>query len=303
VPIRGSYRGYDVISMPPPSSGGVAIVQMLNVLERYDLAASGFGSAETLHLMTEAMRRAFADRARFLGDPDFVDMPLEKLTSKTYAATLRASIDPAQASISSPASFSWPEESTETTHFSVVDKDRNAVSLTYTLEYWYGSGIVVPGGGFLLNNEMGDFNAAPGLTTDTGLIGTDANLARPGKRMLSSMSPTIVSKDGEVFMVTGSHGGRTIINTVLQTIVNVIDHGVDAQTAVDLGRIHHQWLPDRIYFEKLAFSPDTLSLLQSRGHELEATSNQYTAEVIVVREDGLEGGVDRRAPDGSAAGY
>ncbi|MFV2091165.1 MAG: gamma-glutamyltransferase, partial [Pseudomonadales bacterium] len=243
-PMRGTYRDYEVISMPPPSSGGVAIVEMLNILEGYDLAASGFGAADTLHLMTEAMRRAYADRARYLGDPDFVEMPLAELTSKVYAANLRRTIDPASASKSSATSFSWPLESSETTHFSVVDKDRNAVSLTYTLEYSYGSGIVVPGGGFLLNNEMGDFNAGPGLTNANGLIGTSANLAEPGKRMLSSMSPTIVNKDGEVFMVTGSPGGRTIINTVLQTIINVIDHGANAQTAVDLGRVHHQWLPD-----------------------------------------------------------
>ena len=301
-PVRGTYRGYDVLSMPPPSSGGVAIVEMLNILEGYDLTATGFGSADTLHLMTESMRRSYADRARYMGDPDYVEMPLERLTSKAYAAELRETIHPEKASESSPDDFTWPTESTETTHFSVVDKDRNAVSLTYTLEYSYGSGIVVPGGGFLLNNEMGDFNAGPGLTTSTGLIGTSANLAEPGKRMLSSMSPTILLKDDEVFMVTGTPGGRTIINTVLQTIVNVIDHGANAQTAVDLGRIHHQWLPDTIFHEKLAFSPDTLRLLRERGHELKEAPIMGAAEVIVVGEDGLSGGVDRRRPDGGAAG-
>jgi len=302
-PIKGTYRGHEVLSMPPPSSGGVAIVEMLNILEGYDLGASGFGSADTLHLMTEAMRRAYADRARYLGDPDFVEMPLARLTSKEYAAGLRDTISPEKASVSSPESFTWPSESRETTHFSVIDGDRNAVSLTYTLEFGYGSGIVVPGGGFLLNNEMGDFNAGPGLTTNTGLIGTSANLAEPGKRMLSSMSPTIVNRDGEVFMVTGTPGGRTIINTVLQTIVNVIDHGANAQAAVDLGRIHHQWLPNVLIFEKLSFSPDTLALLKSRGHEVKEVRGLGAAEVIVVREDGLEGGVDRRRADGGAAGY
>ncbi|HEY5647356.1 MAG TPA: gamma-glutamyltransferase [Pseudomonadales bacterium] len=302
-PVRGTYRGYEVLSMSPPSSGGVAIVQMLNVLEGYDVAASGFGSADTLHVMTEAMRRAFADRARYLGDPDFVEMPLSRLTAKAYAEELRQSIDPARAGVSSPESFTWPTESRETTHFSVVDKDRNAVSLTYTLEYSYGSGIVVPGGGFLLNNEMGDFNAGPDLTDDTGLIGTSANLAEPYKRMLSSMSPTIVNRDGELFMVTGTPGGRTIINTVLQTILNVIDHRANAQTAVDLGRIHHQWLPDTLYVERLAFSPDTLRLLRARGHRVEQVDEQGVAEVIVVRDGVLEGGVDRRQSDGGIAGY
>jgi gamma-glutamyltranspeptidase/glutathione hydrolase len=302
-PIRGTYRGYEILSMPPPSSGGVTLIQMLNILEGFDIAASGFGSADTLHLMTESMRRAYADRARHLGDPDFVEMPLERLASKEYADEQRKSIREFVASGSSPDSFTWPAESTETTHFSVVDGQRNAVSLTYTLEYGYGSGIVVPGAGFLLNNEMGDFNAGPGLTDSTGLIGTPANLAAPGKRMLSSMTPTIVNTDGDVFMVTGTPGGRTIINTVLQTILNVVDHDASAQTAVDLGRIHHQWLPDTIFYEKLAFSRDTIEDLEQRGHSFKQVNNLGVAEVIVVREDGLEGGVDRRQADGGAAGY
>ncbi len=303
-PVRGSYRGYEVLSMPPPSSGGTVIIQLLNILEGYDLAGSGFGAAGTLHLMTEAMRRGYADRARYLGDPDFVEMPLERLTSKAYAEELRRTIDPARASVSSPDSFRWSRESPQTTHFSVVDKDRNAVSLTYTLEYSYGSGIVVPGGGFLLNNQMGDFNAGPGLTDSTGLIGTPANLAEPGKRMLSSMSPTIVNRDGDVFIVTGARGGRTIINAVLQTILNIVDHGANAQGAIDLGRIHHQWLPDLIYHERHGFSPDTLRLLEAQGHRLEEVEKLVSvAPVIVVREDGLEGGVDRRQADGAAVGY
>ena len=232
--------------------------RLLNILEGYDLTAEGFGSARTLHRMAEAMRRAYSDRALHMGDPDFnPDLPIERLTSKEYAERLRATIPLDRASKSSPDSFEWPMESPETTHLSVVDADRNAVSLTYTLEYGYGSGIVVPGAGFLLNNEMGDFNGAPDLTDETGLIGTEPNLAAPGKRMLSSMTPTIVAKDGELFMVTGSPGGRTIINTVLQTILNVVDHGMNAQAAVDAGRVHHQWLPDQLRYERRKFSPDT----------------------------------------------
>jgi gamma-glutamyltranspeptidase/glutathione hydrolase len=305
-PIRGTYRGYEILSMPPPSSGGVALVQMLNILEGYDLAAEGFGSARTIHRMAEAMRRAYSDRAQHLGDPDFNSgIPVERLTSKDYASELRRSIKADRASKSAPESFSWPTESEETTHFSVVDAKRNAVSLTYTLEYGYGSGIVVPGAGFLLNNEMGDFNAAPGLTDERGLIGTAPNLTEGGKRMLSSMTPAIVARNGELFMVTGSPGGRTIINTVLQTILNVVDHKMNAQEAVDAGRLHHQWLPDRISYERYGFSPDTLNILKWLGHDLREMGNQGVAQVIVVNsEDGmLEGGLDRRAPDGGAAIY
>ncbi len=303
-PIRGDYRGFEIISMPPPSSGGTALVQMLNILEGYDLTANGFGSAANVHLMAEAMRRAYADRALHLGDPDFnPGIPIDRLTSKPYAADLRATIEEGRASVSSPTRFEWTDESSETTHFSVVDRDRNAVSLTYTLEFGYGSGIVVPGAGFLLNNEMGDFNGAPGLTDERGLIGTDPNLAEGGKRMLSSMSPTIVARDGELFMVTGTPGGRTIINTVMQTILNVVDHGMNAQEAVDAGRMHHQWLPDRISYEKQMFSPDTLSLLASYGHALREVDAQGAAEVIVhlLDEGVLEGGVDQRRADGGAA--
>ena len=244
--VKGTYRGYDIFGMPPPSSGGMAVVQMLNVLEGFDLKAIGYGSAQNIHLIAESMRRAFADRARYLADPDFVkDIPLPMLISKDYAATLRKTINPNKASKSSTSSFKFTTESPETTHLSIVDAKRNAVAMTYTLEASYGSSIVVPGAGFLLNNEMGDFNAAPGLTDERGLIGTPPNLARPGKRMLSSMSPTIIARDGQLFMVTGTPGGRTIINTVLTTILNVIDFGMNAQEAVDAGRLHHQWLPDR----------------------------------------------------------
>ncbi len=306
VPLRGTYRGYEVLSMPPISSGGTALIQMLNILEGFDLGASGWGSAATVHVMIEAMRRAYADRAQHLGDPAFnPQMPIARLISKEYAATLRSSIDLGKASVSSPTSFAWPTESEETTHLSVVDAARGAVSLTYTLENGYGSRIVAPGTGFLLNNEMGDFNAGPGLTTATGLIGTAPNLAQPGKRMLSSMTPTILAKDGQLFMVTGSPGGRTIINTVLHTILNVVDHGMNAQEAVDAARFHHQWLPDRVQYERHGLSPDTLALLRSRGHTLVPIGAQGVAEVIIVnaKEGKLEGGVDRRAPDGGAVGY
>jgi len=304
-PIRGTYRDYEIISMPPPSSGGTVLVQILNVLEEYDLASLGFGSAQSMHLIAEAMRRGYADRALYLGDPDFnADMPILRLTSKAYAAEQRLSINTERASVSSPTSFSWPAESSETTHFSVVDRDRNAVSLTYTLEFGYGSGIVVPGGGFLLNNEMGDFNAGPDTTNADGLIGTEPNLTAPGKRMLSSMTPTIVAKDGQLFMVTGSPGGRTIINTVLQTILNVTDFGMNIQEAIDAPRFHHQWLPDRINYERYGFSPDTMRLLESRGHTLREVIDQGAAEAILynVEENLLEAGLDGRRPDGGAIG-
>ena len=305
-PVIGQYRGYEVISMPPPSSGGTTLVEMLNILEGYDLSAMGFGSAKSLHVMTEAMRRAYNDRARFLGDPDYnSSIPLERLLSKDYATELRNTIDLNKASVSTPEALNLLKESPETTHFSVVDKDRNAVSLTYTLEWGYGSGIVVPGAGFLLNNEMGDFNAGPGLTNDQGLIGTPANLAQPGKRMLSSMTPTILAKDGELFMVTGTPGGRTIINTVLQTIINVVDHGMNAQAAVDAGRIHHQWMPDVLNYEHHGFSPDTLQALEALGHTLKQRDNQGSAEVIINNHEAgvLEGGVDLRVPDGGVAAW
>ena len=303
--VKGTYRGYDIIGMPPPSSGGMAVVQMLNVLEGYDLKANGYGSAKNIHLTAEAMRRAFADRARYLGDPDFEkDIPMPMLISKDYAAQQRKSINPDKASKSSTTSFQFTSESPETTHISIVDAKRNAVALTYTLEYGYGSRIVVPGAGFLLNNEMGDFNGQPGLTDERGMIGTSPNLARPGKRMLSSMAPTIIAKDGQLFMVTGTPGGRTIINTVLTTILNVIDYGMNAQEAVDAGRMHHQWLPDRLSVERFGFSADTIAMLKAMGHTVNEAGNQGAAQVIVFnqKDNMLEGGVDRRPPDGGAAG-
>ncbi len=304
VPLTGSYRGYEILAFPPITSGGTALIEMLNILEGYDLKASGFGSAATVHLIVEAMRRAYADRAQYLGDPDFNPaMPLDRLTSKAYAAELRKSIRPDRASVSTPTSFTWPTEGDETTHLSVVDDQHNAVSLTYTLEAGYGSKIVVPGAGFLLNNEMGDFNAGPGLTTAQGLIGTEPNLAAPHKRMLSSMTPTILTRDGELFMVTGSPGGRTIINTVLLTIVNVVDFGMNVQEAIDAPRFHHQWLPDRVDYERYGLSPDTIALLKQRGHALREISAQGVVEAIIYnqKENLLEGGSDRRAGGGGVA--
>jgi len=303
-PLKGSYRGYEVIGMAPPSSGGMGIIQMLNVLEGFDLKANGYGSAQNIHLVTEAMRRAFADRAQHIGDPDFNSgIPIAQLISKDYATQLRKTINPNKASVSTPSTFTWPTESQETTHLSVVDGKQNAVSLTYTLEYGYGSRIVVPGAGFLLNNELGDFNSAPEMTDDRGNIGTKPNLALPGKRPLSSMAPTILAKDGKLFMVTGSPGGRTIINTVLTTILNVVDYGMNAQEAVDAGRMHHQWLPDRLSMERYGFSADTIAKLKAMGHTVAEAGGQGVAEVIVVGKDGIfEGGVDGRAPDGGAAG-
>jgi len=304
-PVTGTYRGYEIVSMPPISSGGVALIEMLNVLEGYDLAKMGPGSAAEVHVLVESMKRAFADRAHYLGDPAFnTDMPIARLMSKAYAAQLRKSIDLEHTVKSSPATFEWPHESDETTQISIVDAARNAVSLTYTLEGGYGVHVVVPGAGFLLNNEMGDFNAGPGLTDDQGLIGTSPNLAAPGKRMLSSMTPTILAKDGRLFMVTGSPGGRTIINTVLETIVNVVDFGMNAQETIDAPRFHHQWLPDKIQYEKYGLSPDTVVELQRRGHTLQATGAQGVAQVVIynAKDDMLEGGTDRRASDGAAVG-
>jgi gamma-glutamyltranspeptidase/glutathione hydrolase len=307
IPLRGTYRGYEILAAPPPSSGGVCLIECLNVLESYDVGKMGFASSAYVHHVAEALRRAFADRARWLGDPDFVEeMPIARLTSKEYAAEIVRSIHGDRASRSSPASFEWPAESPETTHFSVVDRESNAVSLTYTLEDNYGSKIVVPGAGFLLNNEMGDFNAGPGLTDETGLVGTEPNLAAPGKRMLSSMTPTIVVKDGRLFMALGAAGGRKIPGTVLQIILDVVDFGMNVQEAVDAPRVNHQWLPDEIVFEPYGLSRDTQDALVARGHtlrELEAWSWSRAQAILVnAREGLLEGGLDRRRPDGGAIG-
>ena len=305
-PIRGSYRGYEIVSMPPPSSGGVALVEMLNVLEGYDLAAAGHNSARYLHLLTESMRRAYADRARYLGDPDFnEDMPVERLISKPHAESLRSSIDLGRASVSNPELFAERYESDQTTHFSVVDKDGDMVSLTYTLEWGYGSHIVVEGAGFLMNNEMGDFNAVPGVTDVSGRIGTQPNRIRPEQRMLSSMTPTIVARDGVPIFATGTPGGKTIINTTLQTILNVVDHGMTIAESIEAGRIHHQWLPDRTLVEEYGFSPDTIRLYEELGHNVRRVPAIGSAMGVYhdIENDVFLGAADSRADDGGAVSY
>ena len=269
--------------MPPVSSGGTTLLQMLNILEGYDLRTKGALSAASIHLATEAMRRAFADRARYLGDPDFnPEMPVARLVSKEYAAELRKTIREDRASVSAPdvlrvagGERARPPTSRWSTRRATPSPSPTP-SRTAT-----ASKIVVPGAGFLLNNEMGDFNAGPGLTNADGLVGTAPNLAAPGKRMLSSMTPTILARDGKVFMVIGSPGGRTIINTVLECILGVVDFGLNIQEAIDAPRFHHQWLPDRIRYERIGFSPDTIALLRAKGHDLRETGAQGIAEGIV----------------------
>ncbi len=307
-PVHGTYRGYDIYSMGPPSSGGVALIEMLNILEDYDLEAMGHNSAQYLHVLTESMRRAFADRAEHLGDPRFnPDMPVARLLSKSYAERLRTSIDPGRASESDSSRFAAlyaaQEESEETTHLSVMDRMGNAVSLTYTLEHSYGSRIVAKGTGFLLNNEMGDFNPVPGRTTSRGLIGTPPNRVAPEKRMLSSMTPTIVAKDGKPVLIVGTPGGRTIINTVLQVILNVIDHGMNIGEAVEAPRIHHQWLPNVTSFERLGISPDTRHLYEALGHTVRLRGTQGRAHCIAAQGDLLYGAADSRSYDGRAIGF
>ena len=308
-PIKGTYRGYNVIGMAPPSSGGVAIVEMLNILEGYELREMGHNSAVSAHFITEAMRRAFADRAQFLGDLNFNEaVPLQELTSKKYADELRQKIYENKASESDSTNFNNAHavyESPETTHLSVVDSEGNAVSLTYTLEHSYGSRIVVEGAGFLLNNEMGDFNAIPGYTDTKGRIGTKPNQIEPEKRMLSSMAPTIVAKNGKPVIVIGSPGGRTIINTVLQVILNVVDYEMDIAKAIESPRFHHQWLPNVTYFEEWGFSPDTQQIYNEMGHEYKIRDSQGRAMGIYIDPVTgiLQGAADSRSYDGKAIGY
>ncbi|MEH6355229.1 MAG: gamma-glutamyltransferase [Marinobacter sp.] len=304
-PVQGTYRGYDIYSMSPPSSGGVHIVQILNILEGFPIAEFGHNSASAIHHMAEAMKLAYADRTQYLGDTDFVDVPVAGLISKDYADELRGTI---KADKTRPASEIKPGqpavyESPETTHFSVVDRWGNAVSNTYTINFSYGSGITVAGAGFLLNNEMDDFSAKPGVPNAYGLIGGAANKIEPGKRMLSSMSPTVVRKDGRNFLVTGSPGGSRIITTTLQVIMNVIDHGMNIQSAVSVPRIHHQWLPDQIRVEQ-GISADTVKLLESKGHTVVADSAMGAIQSIMIGEDGtLYGGADPRRSTSSAQGF
>ena len=301
-PSHGSYRGHDIYAMSPPSSGGVHIVQMLNILEAYPMAELGFGSAESMHLMAEAMKRAYADRAEFLGDTDFVAVPLEGLTAKAYADALRDPIGE-QATPSNEIGPGTPfdYESNETTHFSIADDNGLAVSNTYTINFSYGSGIVVEGAGFLLNNEMDDFSAKPGVPNAYGLIGGEANKVAPGKRMLSSMTPTIVKRDGSNYLITGSPGGSRIITTTLQVLMNVIDHGMNIQSAVSAPRMHHQWLPDEIRIEA-GFSPDTLELLEQRGHNISRQSAMGAAQSIMIDDGTFYGGADPRRSTSSAIG-
>ncbi|NWO08247.1 MAG: gamma-glutamyltransferase [Alteromonadaceae bacterium] len=304
-PVHGTYRGHDIYSMSPPSSGGTHIVQILNILEHYPIGEMGHNSADTVHHMAEAMKLAYADRAKYLGDTDFVEVPLTGLTSKGYAAALQATIDSDQSRPSSEISAGNPApwESNETTHFSIVDRWGNAVSNTYTINFSYGSGITVAGAGFLLNNEMDDFSAKPGVPNAYGLIGGEANKIEPGKRMLSSMSPTIVRKDGRNLLVTGSPGGSRIITTTLQVLMNVIDHNMNIQSAVSAPRMHHQWLPNEIRIEQ-GFSPDTVELLRARGHSITTSRAMGAIQSILIDDDGtLYGGADPRRSTSSAMGY
>ncbi len=305
-PVRGTYRGYEIVSMPPPSSGGIHIIQILNTLEEYPIGFLGQNSAETIHLMAEAMKRAYADRSEYLGDPDFYDVPQAQLISKAYAADIRKGISLSRATPSDqikPADLT-PYESDQTTHYSIVDKDGNAVSNTYTINFSYGSGMVADGTGVLMNNEMDDFAAKPGVMNAYGLIGGDANAVQPGKRPLSSMSPTLVMKDGKVFMVTGSPGGSRIITTVIQIIMNVIDHGMNVAEATIAPRIHHQWLPEVLRVEE-GLSRDTVAAIEAKGHVVEVMETMGSAQSIVVdAQDGLLlGGADTRQTSSAARGY
>jgi gamma-glutamyltranspeptidase/glutathione hydrolase len=306
-PIRGTYRGYEIVSMPPPSSGGVALIEMLNILEPWDLKSKGLLTAPALHLQIEAMRRAYLDRARFLGDPDFGSVPVSRLTSKKYARQIASTIETDMASNSVElgrgiVTASTAAESHETTHFSVIDKEGMAVATTTTLEGGFGSHVVVKGAGFLLNNEMGDFNKKPGETNMTGDIGTRPNQIEPGKRMLSSMTPTIVSRDGKLVLVTGSPGGRTIINTVLTIVLGVTEYGLTGREAIDLTRMHHQWLPGHVTLEEGRVSQAALSGLRGMGHDVRVQGRQGDAHSIWIAPDGTAFGInDKRTPDSKAS--
>ncbi|WP_196216791.1 gamma-glutamyltransferase [Paracoccus shanxieyensis] len=305
-PVRGSYRGYDIVSMPPPSSGGVHLIQILNILEGYPIGALGHNSAETIHLMAEAMKLAYADRSEYLGDPDFVDVPVAALTSKDYAASLRAKI---QSGFAMPSDMigpgdPGPYESDQTTHFSIIDKDGNAVSNTYTINLDYGSGLVAEGTGVLMNNEMDDFSAKPGVPNAFGLIGGEANAVAAGKRPLSSMTPTLVLKDGKVWLATGSPGGARIITTVLQVVMNMIDHGMNVAEASTAPRIHHQWLPDELRIEE-GISVDTLRLLAAKGHVIREQPTMGSTQSIMRdgQSGALLGASDPRRPDAATVGF
>jgi gamma-glutamyltranspeptidase/glutathione hydrolase len=302
-PVRGTYRGYDIVSMPPPSSGGVHLIEMLNVLESYPLADLGAGSVPALHLMVETMKRAYADRAEFLGDPDVVAVPVERLTSKSYAAELRRSIDPRRATPSRDihAGQPVPAEGANTTHYSVIDAAGNAVANTYTLNLSFGVGLVADGTGILLNDELDDFAAKPGVPNAFGLTGGAANAPGPGKRPLSSMTPTIVLQAGKPYLVTGTPGGSRIITMVLQVILNVVDFRMDIAAAVAAPRIHHQWLPDEVDAEQ-AVPAEAVRGLEQLGHTVMRRPNWGSANSIMVTPDGLAGAADPRTRGALAAG-
>jgi gamma-glutamyltranspeptidase/glutathione hydrolase len=304
-PVTGNYRNYSIISAPPPSSGGIGMLQMLGMLEGSGYEKSGPGSAASVHYAAETMRRFYADRSEYMGDPDFYKVPLRGLLDPTYIKKRRESIDPDHATSSDSLNPGRPAgaEGAETTHFAVVDEQGNAVAVTYTLNGGYGSGVTVPGLGFLLNNEMDDFAAKPGEPNMFKLVQGEANAIQPGKRPLSSMTPTIVLRDGKLFAVLGAPGGSRIPTAVLQVFLNIADFGMNAQDAVDFPRFHHQWKPDKLYLEK-GFSPDTVALLKARGHDVDYSPAVVVARVEAIVIDGgwLQGGSDGRAV-GKAAGY
>jgi len=305
VPVSTDYKGYKIITTPPPSGGGLILIQLLKMIEPYPVKEWGFHSSQTIHLMVEAERRAFADRSEYMGDPGFMKMPADQLTGKEYILQRMSTFDEKRASVSlkihpgSPGGY----VSEETTHFSVVDAEGNAVAVTTTLNGTFGSSIVVDSAGFLLNNQMDDFSVKPGFPNMYGLVGGETNSVQPGKRMLSSMAPTIVVKDGKLFLVVGSPGGSTIPTSVFQVIVNVIDFGMNVQEAVDAGRFHHQWLPDLINYEKNAIDRITAQKLTSMGHELKPRASIGRVNAILVLQDGKKtGGADKRS-DNSSCGY
>ncbi len=302
-PLTGSYKGHDIITAPPPSSGGIGILQIMGMLEGTGYQNTGAGSAASIHMVAEAMRRFNADRSEHMADPDFFKVPVPGLLSRTYIEQLRNSIDKERASKSDAVRPGKPAltESTETTHFSVIDQQGNAVALTYTLNGSFGSGVTVPGLGFLLNNEMDDFSAKPGEANMFGVVQGEANIIQPRKRPLSSMTPTIVMKDGKLKMVVGAPGGSRIITGVAQVILNVLDFGMGVQSAIDAPRFHHQWQPDKLMVER-EMSPDTIAALRAKGHEVDFISNVALVEAIVVEDGWLAGGTDRRA-HGKAAGF
>ncbi|MBI3701450.1 MAG: gamma-glutamyltransferase [Afipia sp.] len=302
LPVRGSYRGYDIVSMPQPSSGGTVLLETLNILEGYNLRDLGAQSVGVLHLEIEAMKRAYADRARYLGDPAFVNAPISRLIAKDYAAKQRGSIDMDKATPWNDSVLSPPREGSNTTHFSVVDRYGNAVSNTYTLNFSYGMGLVAEGTGVLLNNELDDFTATPGASNAYGLVGFEANLPGPEKRPLSSMTPTIVLKDGKPVLVTGSPGGSRIISTVMQVMVNNLDFDLNIAAAVAAPRLHHQWLPDEVRLEH-GFPNATLDALRMKGHKLVEPLGQTSANSIAVSPDGMFGAPDPRSRGSDAAGY